>query len=177
MPAETTPHRETELTPGAAVLAWLWPGAGHISLGEKKRGLFVMAGVLFLFISGLLIGGVNVVDRRDDRLWFIAQIFCGPVTLAADYANQNLIKRPIMQHSPEELRDPDQWRTISVGHINEIGKLYVALAGLMNLVAILDALHFTPRTPPRRKRRATDAPDRDDARSADAGESDSGGAA
>ena len=43
-----------------------------------------------------------------------------------------------------EQGDPDirrrLWRK-GLGHVNEIGTLYSALAGLMNLVAILDALH------------------------------------
>jgi hypothetical protein len=32
-------------------------------------------------------------------------------------------------------------RGTSLGKVNEIGTLYIALAGLMNLVVILDALH------------------------------------
>jgi len=165
MAAERRQNAETELTPGAAVLAWLWPGAGHMALGERKRGLYIMAGVLLLFVSGLLIGGVNVVDRRDDRLWFIAQVFCGPVTLAADFTNQRFVKAPLQREiarQTPQLPDPEHWRSVGLAHVNEIGKLYCALAGLMNLVAILDALHFTPRRPipdKQRQRRATDRAD------------------
>jgi len=161
MAAERSHNAETELTPGAAVLGWLWPGAGHISLGERKRGLYIMAGVLLLFVSGLLIGGVNVVDRKDDRLWFIAQVFTGPVALAADYTNQRFLKTL----PPEQLN-----ATQSISHLNEIGKLYCALAGLMNLVAILDALHFTPRRAAPQssaQRRASDRSSNADAADAD----------
>lgn len=117
-------------TPIAAILAWLWPGLGHISLGYRKRGILVMAGVLFLFLGGILIGGVDVVDRRNDKLWFFAQAVCGPIAFATDLLNQRFL-------SSEE----DVIERKSVSHVNEIGTLFTALAGLMNLVVILDVLH------------------------------------
>ena len=144
-------HAELPLTPGAAVLAWLWPGAGHIALGQKRRGIYIMIGVLFLFLGGLLIGGVDAVDRKEDRLWFVAQVFCGPIAIGADFANQQFIKTG---------SDKDQLVTKSLGRVNEIGTLYCALAGLMNLVVILDALQYRPKYPSRRRaidRRTGDA--------------------
>jgi hypothetical protein len=39
-----------------------------------------------------------------------------------------------------------------LGHVNEMGTLYGALAGLMNLVAILDALHPSHRRAEMRRR-------------------------
>jgi hypothetical protein len=138
-------------SPVAAVLAWLWPGLGHIAHGEKKRGGFIMFGVLFLFCCGLLVGGFDAVDRREDRLWFIAQSLCGPIAFGADLINQNYVK---------QLPDDRRIRTIGLARVNEMGTLMIALAGLMNLVVILDALHFHPKPqalepPPRR--RAEDA--------------------
>lgn len=122
----------------AAFLAWIWPGLGHISLGEKKRGVYIMIGVLFLFFCGVLVGGFDAVDRLSgsDRLWFYAQGLCGPIAFAADFVNQNYIK---------QLPAPDQLRTQSLGRVNEMGTLFIALAGLMNLIVIIDALHFIPR--------------------------------
>lgn len=134
----------------AAILSWLWPGLGHISIGQRRRGLLIMFGILFLFVAGILIGGLDVVDRKRDRLWFLAQSLCGPVAFVADYANQNLIGR-----LPDRFREDRDWmmryergdeaarrqlRRVSLGRVNEIGTLYIALAGLMNLVVILDAL-------------------------------------
>ena len=116
----------------APVLAWAWPGAGHIRLGQRRRGLLIMAGVLFLFISGLLIGGFSVVDRRDQRLWFLAQALNGPVAFAADYINQTQVKT---------LPQSRRLETTSLSHVNEMGILFIALGGLMNLVVILDTLH------------------------------------
>lgn len=129
---------EARFSPLAAFLAWIWPGLGHISLGEKKRGAYIMIGVFFLFVSGLLVGGFDAVDRLSgsDRLWFYAQGLCGPIAFAADFVNQNYVK---------QLPAPDQLRTQGLGRVNEMGTLFIALAGLMNLIVILDALHFIPR--------------------------------
>ncbi len=95
-----------------------------------------MFGVLFLFLGGVLIGGVDAVDRRNDPLWFVAQALCGPIAFGTDLANQRLLSDPQVR-----------LRRKSLSHINEFGTLYAALAGLMNLVVILDALH---RPAPRR---------------------------
>ena len=146
---------QSQFTPGAAILAWVWPGLGHISLGERKRGLLVMFGVLFLFVSGVLIGGIDSIDRREDRLWFLAQALCGPIALAVDFANQKLLK-PMPPNWVEryEQNDPEVIRRLnrkSLGHVNEMGTLYSALAGLMNLVVILDVLQPSHRRIARRR--------------------------
>ena len=145
---------QEQFTPPAAILAWLWPGLGHIHLGERRRGFLVMFGVLFLFGSGVLIGGIDSVDHRDDRLWFLAQVLCGPIAVVTDLANQSIVKQP-----PNWERrypgDPDVRAKVGnkgLGHVNEMGTLYGALAGLMNLVAILDALHPSHRREEMRRR-------------------------
>lgn len=117
--------------PLAAILAWLWPGAGHIMLGQKRRGYSIMFGVLFLFVSGVLIGGLDSVDRKDDRLWYLAQGLCGPIAMAADWLNQSWVK-----HLPDEQR----FLATGINKPNEMGTLFSALAGLMNLIVILDAM-------------------------------------
>ncbi len=145
-----------QFTPTAAILAWLWPGLGHIQLGERRRGFLVMFGVLFLFLGGVLIGGVDAVDRREDRLWFLAQLLCGPIAVGVDLANQSILKKlPPDWETRYQQGDPEvrgQLRRKGLGHVNEMGTLYSALAGLMNLVAILDALHPSHRRSEMRRR-------------------------
>lgn len=149
-PVSISTRSPVQFTPGAAILAWVWPGLGHISLGQRRRGFLVMFGVLFLFLGGVLIGGLDSVDRRDDRLWFLAQVLCGPLAIVADFANQALVK-PMPPDWVDRYRQGDAkvlagLDAKSLGHVNEMGTLYSALAGLMNLVAILDALQ-----PPNRR--------------------------
>ena len=115
----------------AVVCAWLLPGLGHIVLGQRARGGRIMAGALFLIFSGMLIGGVDSVDRVDDRLWFYAQAVNGPIVLVADAVNQRYVK-----HLPPER----QLDTKGLGRANEMGTLFIALAGLMNLAVIFDVV-------------------------------------
>ena len=147
---------QEQFTPTAAILAWLWPGLGHIHLGERRRGFLVMFGVLFLFGSGVLIGGIDSVDHRDDRLWFLAQVLCGPIAVATDLANQSIVKQLPPDWERRYWQSDPQVRAMvgykGLGHVNEIGTLYGALAGLMNLVAILDALHPSHRREEMRRR-------------------------
>ncbi len=150
-----------QLTPTAALWAWLWPGLGHITQGERRRGLLIMFGVLFLFLGGVLIGGVDTVDRRSDRLWFLAQVLCGPIALVADAVNQAAVK-PLPAGWQRRYEDGDTavrglLRRKGLAHVNEIGTLYSALAGLMNLAAILDALNPAYRRA-ESKRRASPGP-------------------
>jgi hypothetical protein len=156
-----------------AGLAWVWPGLGHIVRGERTRGIYIMIGVLFLFLTGVLIGGVDSVDRKEDRLWYLAQVCCGPIAMIADAANQSLLKTgkvgEIIATQPAPINTKK-----SLGRANEYGTLFTALAGLMNLVVILDALHRRPRMLPDR-RKPGDAESRDGAAQAEPGVARLGG--
>ncbi|MEM7230307.1 MAG: DUF6677 family protein [Planctomycetota bacterium] len=139
---------QPELRPLAGILAWAWPGLGHISIGQKRRGVLIMAGMLFMILTGLFAGGLDSVDRREDRLWFIAQAGCGPVAFVLDIANQSMLK------AGRPPTDPARLNTVSMGRPNEMGTLFIALAGLMNVIVVLDAAFFDP------KRSAGEAPER-----------------
>ncbi len=140
-----TPHahnsREHDrIQPVALVLALLLPGAGHASLGEVKRGVCIGAGVLGLFLGGLLVGGIDAVDRKEDFWWFTAQAGVGPVAFGVDALHQSL---KVKDEQTGQMRSPypdeNGAYTKSLGKINEIGALYCALAGLMNIIAVIDA--------------------------------------
>lgn len=119
----------------AAFLAWLLPGLGHICLGHKRRGTLIMCGAFLLILCGVLVGGIDVVDHKKDLLWFIAQVFCGPVVIAVDLLNQMFIA---------SLPVSKRVTLVGLSHVNEIGTLFVAMAGLMNLVVIFDAMYLEP---------------------------------
>ena len=127
-----------------------------------------MFGVCFLVVTGLLIGGLDAVDSRNDRLWFLAQSICGPMIFLFDMLRGMVMIDP----PPNWYIEPNwaaryaEWKmrylageagpmtTIGrtgIGHVNEIGTLFIALAGLMNLAVILDALSPRPHVPPQRR--------------------------
>lgn len=106
----------------AGVLAWLVPGAGHLYLGEKPRGLLLCVGVCVTFFLGVLLGGVVMVDIHYSKPWFLAQILTGAPCIIATLL-QNMLHTEV-----------------GVGRGVELGQVYTGVAGMMNLLAVLDAL-------------------------------------
>lgn len=129
---ETTTQPEQPIQVGPAVLGWIVPGMGHIAIGHRRRGLLILIGVVFLVLCGVLVGGIDAVDHKNDGLWFIAQVWCGPIVVGVDLMNQAFVAPlPISQRAT----------LVGLSHANEIGTLFIAMAGLMNFVVLLDVLH------------------------------------
>ena len=127
MPSNT--KHDSSLHLYAAALGWLLPGLGHFSLGQKRRGGLIMFGVLFLVVCGVLVGGIDAVDHKHDGLWFIAQVWCGPIVIGVDLINYSYIM---------PLPNAERASLVGLSHANEIGTLFIAMAGLMNFVVLLD---------------------------------------
>lgn len=154
--------------PVAGVLAILFPGAGHCYLKETRRAVYASAGILWLFLGGILIGGIDVIDSREDRIWFFGQACVGPLPFAVDWYHQNRIKvrdsdrirGPILRTAnPDEGRDPTTGAPVpggippnrkSVTKMNELGTLSATLAGMINVIVIIDAAFPTRRRKPAR---------------------------
>ena len=127
------------------ICAWLVPGLGHVVIGEKVRGILIFAGILFMWFCGILIGGIDSVDRKEDPLWFIAQAGSGPIAFGIDGLNTGLLKSgqvgELIESPPLRRNEPPAKVSSykGIAHVNEYGILFTGLAGLMNLVAIIDA--------------------------------------
>lgn len=152
--------------------------------GQRRRGILIAVGLLGLFFGGLLVGGIDVIDRQEDGLWFMAQGMVGPLAFATDYIHQNHFKiwdpgspdskshRPPQLRSalPGEIRDPQAPffgrgaalpapvnpatgkpqpppNMKSLGKVNELGTLFCAVAGMMNLIVAIDAAFPRGRRP------------------------------
>jgi len=188
-PAPEQPFEEPPpFQPIAAVLAVLLPGAGHAYLGETRRAVLIACGVLGLFFGGMFIGGIDVVDRQEDGVWFVGQSLVGPIAFATDYYHQHFLKvrdgQRLRSAEPYEIRNPKTGAPIpvrvaetgealpfadprangavrvstpsdlppnskSVGRVNELGTLISAIAGMLNLICIIDAMfrHRVERMP------------------------------
>jgi hypothetical protein len=147
MPAD---HPEPSFRPLALLAAAVFPGLGHFITGQRARGACIAAGILGLFVSGLLVGGIDTIDSKEDRVWFYGQALVGPLAFGVDYVHQNHLK--VKQGgvwrsaNPTEGRGPDGSvvaggtppASKSVGKMNEIGTLST-IAGMLNLIVILDA--------------------------------------
>lgn len=116
--------------PIAGLLAWLVPGLGHLFAGDRSRGIIILVTLTLTFWTGIAIGGVrSTIDPQRKKLWFMAQICAGSHTLAAfgwgEHARGDL--------TTEQLAT-SQWAS------TEVALVYTGVAGLLNLLAIMDAL-------------------------------------
>ena len=97
--------------PLVALAGWVLPGAGYWLIGQRTRGTAIGTSILTLFVLGLLVGGVRVIEvpgystetgRRvvdpgshlwvpqagplnevRNKPWSLPQVMTGPVAIAA----------------------------------------------------------------------------------------------
>ena len=105
------------------LLAWLVPGAGHFFLKEKKRSVIIFVSIVLTFCVGLYVGSIGVIDPVRDWWWYLAQImnsptvaFIGRLTAGGGF--------PVY------------------GRPNDIGQLYTSIAGLLNVLCIVNAVYL-----------------------------------
>jgi hypothetical protein len=170
-----------------AAAGWVLPGAGYWLLGDHVRALVAGVTIILLFIGGLLIGGVrvlevpgygthgqrinatlfrdpnnpgNIVERDSEEYtgesavwvmrahpldeirnkpWSIAQVMTGPLSIVSAYGSVVASERPEAGAPPVGAK--------SHARVNEIGVLYTAVAGMLNLLAMIDAAHRAAREP------------------------------
>lgn len=140
--------------PLAALLAWLWPGAGHIYQGRHGKGLLFMVCILSTFFFGLAIGGGHVVYAQFKgplvRYPYIAQVCVGIPALPAIPQSMQVMngkpplfgtgfmappRQPVSEQNYDELAS---WYRKNQFFF-ELGTLYTMIAGLLNVLAIFDA--------------------------------------
>lgn len=126
--------------PGAAVAAWILPGLGHFILGQRQRGAILCVTIGVLWLSGMIIGGISVFDHREHPAWFVGQMLMSPSVIM----DQTIIHKLKPLPGPTVPESYPAYEP-SFGRVNEQGVLYTAVAGLLNLLAILDVLYQDPR--------------------------------
>lgn len=118
-PQKRLPWRRS---PGvAALLGWVLPGLGQVYAGRPGKGALLLLAILPTFLVGWALTGFTIVDRQHYELDFIAQAFLGGPTAAALHFGAG----HVLDHMPRFF---------------DVGRLYVQVAGLLNLVAICDAV-------------------------------------
>ena len=106
------------------LLAWLVPGAGHWYLRKRARAVIIFVAICSTFLLGLLLGGIEMINPQGtfgDQAWFCAQILTGLPGLIAALA-----------------QDPN-W-PMGYGRSVDLGQVYAGVAGLLNLLCIVDIL-------------------------------------
>ena len=117
----------------AAIASWFLPGLGHLLLGDRTRGIIFLVAITLTFWTGVAIGGVkNTVSPTDRTLWFAGQICAGSHPLIALVWSSRVA-------------DPEQSgqysaNVIGYGRTEEVSVVYTAIAGMLNVLVILDVL-------------------------------------
>lgn len=110
------------------VLAWFFPGAGHLVQRRLKRGIIVSAAIWTMFVIGILSGGAYYpgFGFKDGALLYLLNVF-------ATFGNGlgDLISFLV---SVEPNKDVAARATF------EYGGRFLEVAGLLNYLAIMDAL-------------------------------------
>lgn len=134
----------------AGFLAWLVPGAGHIYQRRYGKGILFFVCILGTFLYGLWLGGGRVVYASwtpQDRRWpYPCQLGAGAVTLPAVVQNyrvrhSNPPKEPLWGGfmKPPTMPELDAWQGELATYF-DLGTTYTMVAGLLNVLAIYDAL-------------------------------------
>jgi len=105
------------------LLGWFLPGAGHLLLKEEKRALIIFATITLTFCVGLYVGSVGVIDPVGAKPWYVAQIMNSPLVA-------------VLGHLTAGGGFP------VYGRPNEIGQIYTGVAGLLNLLCIINAVYL-----------------------------------
>ncbi len=109
----------------ATATGWLIPGAGHLLQKRWGRGLLLMAVILCMFILGLLMEGKLYSPNTGDILDILG--FVGDVGAGGLYIVS---------------------KALNVGGGNiarataDYGTKYLIVAGLLNIIAAVDAYHI-----------------------------------
>jgi TM2 domain-containing membrane protein YozV len=115
------------------ILAWLVPGSGHFLLGRRGRGVIVFFTVLLSFVTGLLMRGPFFqLASNGDLLSRLIQYggFLGDLATGLFY-----LLSVWLGYGP-----PDQ-----AGHTPDYGSKFIVAAGLLNILAMVDAYEIATR--------------------------------
>ncbi len=107
-------------------LGWLIPGGGHFLLKRHGRGTILLAAVAVTYVLGLLMRGALFQPETGDLLTTI--IYCGG--FAGNFASGILYLLTVWMGYAQ----PDV-----AGHVYDYGTKFLVAAGLMNVLAMVDA--------------------------------------
>jgi hypothetical protein len=116
-------------TPGMALLttvvAWLVPGAGHLIQKRWIRGFVLMACVITMFTLGLAMDGKIYKPNTGDLLEMLA--FVSDLGAGGLYILGRMM----------------DWGNVAIVNATaDYGKTFIVVAGLLNVMCVVDAYHI-----------------------------------
>ncbi len=116
----------------AVGLGWLVPGGGHFLLKRNGRGGLILVSVVAMFLLGLMMRGAMFQPQTGDILTTI--IYCGG--FIGDLASGLLY----LLATWFGYSQPDV-----AGHVHDYGTKFLVGAGLLNILAMVDAYEIATR--------------------------------
>ncbi len=107
----------------AGLAGWAVPGGGYFVLGQWKRATIILVTIAATFLTGIYIGSIGVVDPVEQKFWYAAQIMTSPAVA-------------IVGHITAGGAYP------VYGRPGEVGQIYTSIAGLMNLLCVVNCVHL-----------------------------------
>jgi TM2 domain-containing membrane protein YozV len=113
----------------AVALGWLIPGGGHLLLKRTGRGLLLMVSISGMFLSGLMMRGAMFQPQSGDLITtlintggFIGDVCSGILYLLTAWFNYN--------------------QADMAGAVHDYGTKFLVTAGLLNVLAMVDAFEI-----------------------------------
>lgn len=120
--AQRVPGEKSSVPALALLLGWLIPGAGHMLLGKWVRGLLLFASILTMYLIGLGLAGKVYTPNTGDVLDILN--FAGQLGMGLLYVLARVFG----------------WGATSVVNtLADYGTKFLVVAGLLNIVAAVDA--------------------------------------
>lgn len=110
------------------ILAWFFPGAGHFAQKRTTRGLILAAAIWLMYIIGVLSGGAYYpgFDFNDGTLLYLLNVFATFGNGLGDLISYVLTVEPS--------------KDVAARATFEYGGRFLEVAGLLNYLAIIDAV-------------------------------------
>jgi hypothetical protein len=96
---------------------------GHVVIGKRYKGLFFLLAILLIYLAGLSITGFRAISLEDNWFYYLGNIGCGGIWLVNSMLGD---EKPRPPEGLVSWLDP--------------GLLYICVAGLLNLVVVLNIL-------------------------------------
>lgn len=139
MAATRPPKVSTARVVQAGLLAWLIPGAGHYILGYRRFAWVFFVAISVPYFTGLALGGVKDFVSPARNSWlFLAELPIGGYTIPGFFASQAVEAHIVRREANNAEIDLTDY--VAYYPASDVAQIYLAAAGLLNVLAILDAI-------------------------------------
>ncbi len=104
------------------IVGWWIPGGGHLIIGESKRAAIIFVSIAFAFVFGIWLGSIACIDASTP--WYWAQMLNSPAVAYLAHLSGGV------------------YHLESYGKPREMGEIYTAIAGMLNLLCVVNAVYM-----------------------------------